>query len=97
MSKKDIEGDAVGYWDPETHEIAVRLPAPSGPAEADRMLHEHIHAISSVHLPAEVRLNELQVNTLSTALIDLFARNPHLWDFLSRRIAPAVEVAPPHA
>lgn len=84
--KNMLDGDAVGYWDPEAHEIAVTLPAPSPIAEADRVLHEVIHAISQVVLPADVRLNELQVNSLSMTLVDVLARNNELRDFLLARI-----------
>lgn len=88
VSKEAIEGDAVGYWDEECHEIAVRLPAPSDAAEADRMIHEHIHAISTLLLPPDGRLSELQVNTVSTALVDLLMRNRDLRDFVVSRLGP---------
>lgn len=86
--KDPLDGDAVGYWDPESHEIAVQLPAPSPGAEADRMLHEHMHAISVIALPAELRLNEFQVNAMSTTLIDVLSRNTEFRDFLLSRIVP---------
>lgn len=91
--KDPLDGDAVGYWDPESHEIGLQLPAPSPGAEADRMLHEHLHAISVIVLPAELRLNEFQVNALSTTLIDVLSRNAPLREFLLSRILP-VQVTP---
>lgn len=99
-SKENIEGDAVGYWDEECHEIAVRLPAPSDAAEADRMIHEHLHAISTLLLPPDARLTELQVNTVSTALVDLLIRNGDLREFVIERLptssrAPQAVPAPP--
>ena len=84
-----LDGDAVGYWDPETHEIGLVLPAPSPMAEADRMLHEHIHAMSNIVLPIEMRLNEFQVNAISTTMVDALTRYSELRDFLLSRIAPA--------
>lgn len=84
--KKPLEDDAVGLWDPNFHEIAVTLPAPSPAAEADRLLHEVFHAISTVILPPELRLNELQVNGMSTALVDTLSRNVELRDFLITRL-----------
>ena len=91
--KGALDGDAVGYWDPETHEICVTHPAPSPAAEADRVLHEHLHAISVIVLPVELRLNEMQVNALSTALIDVLTRNAELRNFLLTRIVPPVTLA----
>jgi hypothetical protein len=88
-----LEGDAVGLWDPETHEIAVTLPAPSPVAEADRVLHEYLHAASTIVLPPELRLNEYQVNAISTCIVDMLARNPELRTFLLTRMTP-VEVTP---
>jgi len=73
-------------FDPETHEIAIKLPGQSPVAEADRMLHEHIHAISEIVLDGDSRLTELQVNTVSTTLIDLLCRNRELREFLLNRL-----------
>lgn len=84
-SKETID-EAVGYYDEECHEIAVRVPAPSPAAEADRMLHEHLHALSHILLPADSRLSELQVNTISTSLVDLLIRNDALREFLVERL-----------
>ena len=86
--KEPLDGDAVGYWDPESHEICVTHPAPSPAAEADRVLHEHLHAISVIVLPVELRLNEMQVNAMSTAIVDMLTRNTELREFLVSRITP---------
>lgn len=88
QQKEAMDGDAVGYWDPESHEIGVTLPAPSPAAEADRVLHEHLHAISVIVLPPEIRLNEFQVNALSTTLIDVLARNSEFRNFILSRVTP---------
>ena len=91
-----IKGDAVGYYDEEEQELAVQLPGPGAAAEADRVLHEHLHALSAILLPPEKRLDENQVNTLSTGLIDTLTRNPDLWAFLVQRIAPTVSAEKRH-
>ncbi len=78
----------VGEWHPTEHEIYTINDFPSYHAQADREMHEILHAVSTVALPEEARLSELQVNTLSLALVDLFARNPH---FLARLVAFTAE------
>lgn len=57
-------------------------PAVMGRQLADTVLHEVLHAISEITLAKEVGLNELQVNAVSAALIDVLCRNPRLVDFL---------------
>ena len=66
-----------GEFHPDTHEVYV-THAPSRHAQADREMHELLHAASTLVLPTGSRLNELQVNTLSLALVDMIANNPHL-------------------
>ena len=83
-----FDGDAVGMWDPATHEIAVALPRPSPIAEVDAVWHEFLHAISTIILPPDHRLNETQVNAVATAQIDLLQRNPSLLAFVLSRLAP---------
>ena len=89
-----FDGDACGYWSPETHEIAVQLPGQSPVAEADRVWHEFLHAISTIILPPEARLNETQVNAVATAQIDLLQRNPSLLAFVVSRLVPDSELDP---
>ena len=83
-----FDGEAVGMWWPDTHEIAVMLPGQSPVAEADRLWHEFLHAISTIILPPDHRLNETQVNAVATAQIDLLQRNPSLLAFLLARLVP---------
>jgi hypothetical protein len=78
----------------DTHEIAVVLPGQSPVAEADRMWHEFLHAISTIILPPEFRLNEPQVNAIATAQIDLLQRNPSLLAFVVSRLVPDAEPDP---
>lgn len=90
--RKDLfDGDACGMWDTATHELAVVLPAPSPVAEADRMWHELLHAISTIILPPDKRLDETQVNAVATAQMDLLARNPTLLAFVVSRLVPDSE------
>ena len=89
-----FDGEAVGMWWPDTHEIAVMLPGQSPVAEADRMWHEFLHAISTIILPPDQRLSESQVNAISTAQIDLLQRNPSLLAFLVSRLVPDSQVDP---
>jgi hypothetical protein len=89
-----FDGDAVGMWSSETHEIAVQLPGPSPVAEADRLWHEMLHAISTIILPPEHRLDETQVNAIATAQIDVLQRNPSLLAFVVSRLVPASEPDP---
>ena len=86
-----FDGEAVGMWWPDTHEIAVMLPGQSPVAEADRMWHEFLHAISTIILPPDQRLTEPQVNAISTAQIDLLQRNPTLLAFVVSRLVPDQE------
>jgi hypothetical protein len=92
--KDPFDGDSVGMFQPETHEIAVQLPGQSPVAEADRLWHEFLHAISTIILPPEKRLDETQVNAISTAQIDLLQRNPSLLAFLLSRLLPDSEPDP---
>lgn len=89
FQRKDLfDGDACGMWVPETHEVAIVLPAPSPVAEADRIWHEFLHAISTIILSVEKRLDENQVNAIATAQMDLLARNPSLLAFVVSRLVP---------
>ena len=76
------EADNVGEYD--NQEIHLRSDTPGGVVYADRLLHEAIHAISSIAMSSEDRLTERQVNALSTVLVDTLPRNP---DFRSRFLA----------
>lgn len=89
-----FDGEAVGMWWPDTHEIAVMLPGQSPVAEADRMWHELLHAISTIILPPDKRLDEMQVNAVATAQMDLLARNPSLLAFVVSRLVPDSEPDP---
>lgn len=92
FKRKDyFDGDAEGMWAPDTHEIAVVLPGQSPVAEADRMWHEFLHAISAIILPLDQKLNETQVNAIATAQIDLLQRNPSLLAFVVSRLVPDPE------
>ena len=88
LTKQCEDPKGVGEWHPTEHEIYTISNVPSPHAQADRELHETLHAVSTVALPEEARLSELQVNTLSLALVDLFARNPH---FLARLVVLTAE------
>lgn len=89
FKRKDLfDGDASGMWCSDTHEIGVVLPGQSPVAEADRIWHEFLHAISTIILPPEARLNETQVNAVATAQIDLLQRNPSLLAFVVSRLVP---------
>jgi hypothetical protein len=81
-----FDGDACGFWSEETHEIGVQLPGQSPVAEADRMWHEFLHAISTIILPPGKRLDEMQVNAIATAQVDLLQRNPSLLAFVVSRL-----------
>lgn len=89
-----LDGDAVGFWSEDTHEVAVVLPGQSPIAEADRMWHEFLHAISTIILPPGKRLDEMQVNAVATAQIDLLQRNPSLLAFVVSRLVPDDEPDP---
>lgn len=89
--KDEFDGDAVGMWWPGTHELAVVLPGQSPVAEADRLWHEFLHAISTIILPPDKRLDETQVNAVATAQIDLLQRNPTLAAFILSRLFPEGE------
>jgi len=89
-----FDGDTVGMWDADTHEIGVMLPGQSPVAEADRLWHEFLHAISAIILPVELRLDETQVNAIATAQIDLLHRNPSLLAFVVSRLVPDAEPDP---
>lgn len=78
--------EQVGEWDDDHHEIYVKSPAPSAQAEIDRLLHEVVHAISSVAMGPEDRLTERQVNTLGLTLGDTLMRNPKLKEYLIGRL-----------
>lgn len=87
-------GDTLGYWSEDAHEIGVVLPGQSPVAEVDRLWHEFLHAISTIILPPEKRLDETQVNAISTAQIDLLQRNPSLLAFVLSRLVPDAEPDP---
>lgn len=95
FKRKDyFDGDACGFWAEDTHEIGVQLPGQSPVAEADRLWHEFLHAISSIILPPGKRLDESQVNAIATAQIDLLQRNPSLLAFVVSRLVPDSEPDP---
>ena len=71
-----LPDDTQGLWYPEAHEIYVLEDSPSAMGYADRLLHEVLHAISTLLMIEEDRLTERQTNTISTALLDTLARNP---------------------
>ena len=95
FKRRDLfDGDACGMWVEDTHEIGVALPGQSPVAEADRMWHEFLHAISTIILPPGKRLDESQVNAIATAQIDLLQRNPSLLAFVVSRLVPDSEPDP---
>lgn len=95
FKRRDLfDGDACGMWWPETHEIGVVLPGQSPVAEADRLWHEFLHAISTIILPPDKRIDEMQVNAIATAQIDLLQRNPSLLAFVVSRLVPDDEPDP---
>lgn len=83
--------EAQGLFYPDEHEIYLLPSAPSNASNADRHLHEVIHAISQFLMVQEDRLTERQVNTLSTALVDVLARNTEFRDHLVGWVTPLAE------
>lgn len=70
-----------------THEIFLHTSTASSAQAIDAVVHELLHAISEIALVEEMRLNEQQVQTLATLLIDVYLRNPVLQAFLYELLA----------
>lgn len=66
--------DNVGEYIPDTEEIYIKDGLPKDLTE-DTVLHELLHAISTVCLTPPNRLSEEQVNTVATQLRDTLKRN----------------------
>lgn len=81
----DDEGNQ-GEFHIDKHEIYVQPDPPSSTSDADRMLHEILHAMSTIGLEEEDRLNETQVNTLSLMLTDFIAKNTEFIERLVRQV-----------
>ena len=78
--------EQVGEYDNEHREIYIKQELPSPQAEADTMLHEVFHSISSIALGPEDRLSERQVNTMALTFADTLSRNPKLKEYLFARL-----------
>lgn len=85
------DASAWGLWDPANALISVRPGIAIPRMLGDTLLHEVIHAISTLALTGDDRLEENQVSVLSTALVDVLNRNP----VLSRRILHTHKWTPP--
>jgi len=74
LQKQLDGGENAGTWMPDTEEIYILQGMPEDLTE-DTVLHEVIHAISTICMTPAARLSEEQVNTLATQLRDTMDRN----------------------
>ncbi len=78
-----LPSENLGEYIPEINEIYIKNHLTKDYAQ-DTILHEVIHAISTICMPTDDRLDEEQVNTLATQLRDVLRRNPLLKEALDR-------------
>ena len=84
--------EAQSLWHPDDQEIYVLSESSSSVGAVDRLLHEVLHAISTLMLVEEDHLTERQTNTMSTAFVDTLVRNP---EFRTRFLAAVSLAATP--
>lgn len=73
----ELPCDEIGEFQPATMEIYLQRELPKD-LMGDTLFHEILHVVSTICLPSDQRLEELQVNTLATQLRDTINRNPVL-------------------
>lgn len=71
----------------DTHEIYLNTRHASFVQAIDAVLHETLHAVSSILLVPELRLKEEQVSTVATALVAAYLSNPDLRAFVAGLLA----------
>ncbi len=78
----------VGMFDPDSHEIYIKEGL-QPQAEFDTLFHEITHAVSSIGMPPDTRMNENQVTLLSTIWTDTINRNPALRAYITTHLETA--------
>lgn len=83
FSDPEITGEYVQVLD----EIYISGdPNMSRERRADTTLHEVLHAVSHIALAPKDRLNERQVNTLATVLMETFRRSPEFTKYILKGV-----------
>lgn len=77
--------DAYGETRYTKDEIAIDVRGRSEQRIRQTVMHEMLHAISSMLLGPDDRLQERQVKALATGLFDTFAHNPEVIDYIAGR------------
>ena len=92
VETEDIDGDAVGEFKSWLALVNIRASIPGDPERANAVLHECLHAafkqaeLGRMLKDSDGDHEEMLVNTMSNAVIELFRRNPELLAFVTEAV-----------